>query len=275
MYGWIEGQLGEKVLNIIPTESGSGATSFVQTQTGCYIAKAGERQDFLDLYEKVLPLLESAGLKQSHIVARSERIVLYEWIAGDTCKVFSEVQTIQAIKYIKKYFEALRSFPINDIKLKRQNAWDDAQSLEFLLDKLPDTGIFSVSPSIAEATARLSKIRDLITKLPKQLIHGDLGADNFLMRGNMVTSIIDFTPQIAPEMYGLCQFLYWNVLWHEESAASLHTWAKVYSEEVDKVTFDCCMLQAALFRVVGPLLNGITTVNKRVQLLEVLLESSR
>ncbi len=98
MYRWIEGQLGEKVLNIIPTESGSGATSFVQTQTGCYIAKAGERQDFLDLYEKVLPLLESAGLKQSHIVVRSERIVLYEWIAGDTCKVFSEVQTIQAIK---------------------------------------------------------------------------------------------------------------------------------------------------------------------------------
>jgi hypothetical protein len=118
-------------------------------------------------------------------------------------------------------------------------------------------------------------MRDSITKLPKQLIHGDLGADNFLMCGNMVTSIIDFTPQIASEIYGLCQFLYWNVLWQEESTASLHTWAKVYSEEVDKETFDCCMLQAALYRVVGPLLNGVTTVNKRVQLLEVVLESSR
>ncbi len=274
MRGWVERQLGEEVLIIIPTECGSGATSIVQTQKGRYIAKVGERQDFLDLYEKVLPLLESSGLKQSHIIARSNRLVLYEWITGDTCKVFSEVQTKQAIKYIKKYFEALRSFPINDVKLERQNAWDDAQSLEFLLDKLPDTGIFSVSPSIAEATARLSRMRDLITTLPKQLIHGDLGADNFLMRGNMVTSIIDFTPQIAPEMYGLCQFLYWNVLWQEESAASLHTWAKVYSEVMNEEIFDCCMLQVTLYRVVGPLLNGVTTVHKRVHLLEVLLESS-
>ncbi len=35
--------MGEKVLKIIPTESGSGATSFVQTQKGCYMAKVGER----------------------------------------------------------------------------------------------------------------------------------------------------------------------------------------------------------------------------------------
>ncbi|MNO07442.1 hypothetical protein D3C81_2296270 [compost metagenome] len=75
-------------------------------------------------------------------------------------------------------------------------------------------------------------------------------------------------------MYGLCQFLYWNVLWQEESAASLHTWAKVYSEVMNEEIFDCCMLQATLYRVVGPLLNGVTTVHKRVHLLEVLLESS-
>jgi hypothetical protein len=139
MLGWIEGQLGEKVLSIVPAESGSRTASIVQTDKGRCIAKVGERQDFLGLYEKVLPLLESAGLKQSHIVARSERIVLYEWIAGDTYKVFSEVQTKQAIHYIKKYFEALRGFSIDEVILVRQNGWDDAQSLEFLLDQLPDT----------------------------------------------------------------------------------------------------------------------------------------
>jgi hypothetical protein len=129
MLGWIEGQLGEKVLSIVPAESGSRTASIVQTDKGRYIAKVGERQDFLGLYEKVLPLLESAGLKQSHIVAHSERIVLYEWIAGDTYKVFSEVQTKQAIQYIRKYIESLGRLPIDEVKLVRQNGWDDAQSL--------------------------------------------------------------------------------------------------------------------------------------------------
>lgn len=111
MLGWIEGQLGEKVLSIVPAESGSGTASIVQTDKGRCIAKVGERQDFLGLYEKVLPLLESAGLKQSHIVARCERIVLYEWIAGDTYKVFSEVQTKQ--KNILKHCEDSRLMKLN------------------------------------------------------------------------------------------------------------------------------------------------------------------
>ncbi|MDF2935492.1 MAG: hypothetical protein K0Q90_865 [Paenibacillaceae bacterium] len=110
---------------------------------------------------------------------------------------------------------------------------------------------------------------------PKQLVHGDLGSDNFLFQGDTVCSVIDFTPEIASELYGLCQFLYWNVLWQEESASSLYAWGKRYSEQPDEELFNCFMLQASLFRVTGPLLNGSSNVDKRIKLLDILLAAIR
>lgn len=272
MKEWIEQQLGESVLEITPTENGSGATYVICTLQGRYIAKRGERQDFLALYRKIQPELAGAGLKQSQILGHNEQIVLYEWLEGITCRTLTPEKIKNAILYIRDYFDVLRRIPIENIALSRMNVWDDAKSLQFLLDEFPKMDQYSSVPCIAAAVDRLSKTRKLVEKLPIQLIHGDLGGDNFLFLGDKVNSIIDFTPEIASDMYGLCQFLYWNVLWQEESARSLHTWSRMYSEQLNEEIFDFFMLQAALFRVVGPLLNGSSNLMKRIMLLEILLK---
>ncbi len=267
----IEQHFNVSVLEIRPTSNGSGMTFDIITRTGRYIAKLGERSDFLSVYRKVWPVLEEAGLKQSHIVYSDDILTLYEWLNGETEKLLTPEKMGNAVLYIKRYNEVLKQISSDEIKIQRMNAWDDAGSLSFLLDEFPQTVHYSTFPCAAYVIKCLTKGREILENLPKQLIHSDLGADNFLFIDDKVNAIIDFTPQIAPEIYGLCQFLYWNVLWKEENTCSLLKWAAMYSEQINREVFYLLMLQTALFRVVGPLLNGRSDLEKRTVLLEELL----
>lgn len=257
-------------MEIKATVNGSGGTFDVTTPIGHYIAKLGERSDFLSEYRKVCPILEEDGLKQSHIAYSDEKLTLYEWLNGETYKTLTPERVENAILYMKRYFEVLKKIPLNTINIKRMNTWDDAKSLRFLLDEFPKMNYYQVFPCVIAAIKHLSKAREMLVNFPKQLIHSDLGADNFLFIDNKVNAIIDFTPEIAPDIYGFCQFLYWNVLWSQKKT-SLYKLVSMYSSKIDYEVFRLFVLQAALFRVVGPLMNGCSDLGKRVALLEELL----
>jgi thiamine kinase-like enzyme len=269
---YIEENFRITVFQTVPTAKGSGNTFDVTSDTGRYIAKCGVRSDFIAIQQKIQPLLEKAGLKQARIIFHDEKVVLYEWLDGDGSGQLTPQRMRNAVLYMKKYFEVLHSLPAGEIEIKRMNAWDDAKSLDFLLDEFPRYAEYIAAPCLSAAVKRLSENRVLLSKQPKQLIHGDLGADNFIFAGDEVAAIIDFTPEIAPALYGLCHFLYWNVLWRENNPSSLHQWAGLYTGEYDHEVFDLLMIQAALFRVAGPLLNGIGNLEKRIVILDHLLE---
>lgn len=268
---YIETHFNLNVITVNSTANGSGNTYDVITRTGRYIVKLGERSDFLSVYRKVQPFLDKAGLVQSRIAYSDEKLILYEWLNGETPKELTPTRVERAILYMKRYFEVLKNIPLNEIKIRKTNTWDDAKSLSFLLKEFPKTVHYQKYPSIVAGIERLSKVQELLEMLPKQLVHSDLGADNFLFIGDEVNAIIDFTPEIAPDLYGLCQFLYWNVLWKENNLSSLHRWANLYSNYIDYEVFDLLMIQAALYRVVGPLLNGYANLDKRLMLLDSLL----
>ena len=269
---YIESHFGITVIKITPTVKGSGSTFDVITDTGRFIAKYGVRPDYISIQRKAHPVLEQAGLKQARIIFHDEQFTLYEWLDGDGNGTLTPERMHNSVLYISRYLEALKSVSVNETEIMRINAWDDAKSLDFLLDEFPNYAEYITDPCLSAAVGHLYEHRQLIDRQPKQLVHGDLGADNFLFVGNDVGAIIDFTPEIVSDLYGLCQFLYWNVLWQENNPSSLHKWADLYSSDIDYEVLDLFMIQAALFRVVGPLLNGYINLDKRIMLLESLLK---
>ena len=115
-------------------------------------------------------------------------------------------------------------------------------------------------------------------KAPKQLIHSDLGPDNFLFNGDDVYSIIDFTPEYENEIYSLCQFCYWNYFWISiENEQLINDCLKIYyqrnASEVEKKIFNIFMVKAALFRVAGVIMAGNKNLDNRFNILKRVLAS--
>lgn len=106
-------------LNVITVNS-----TDVTTRTGRYIVKLGERSDFLAVYRKVQPFLDKAGLVQSSIAYSDEKLILYEWLDGETLKELTPTRVEKAILYTKRYFEVLKNISLDELKIKKINTWD-------------------------------------------------------------------------------------------------------------------------------------------------------
>jgi len=194
------------IAKIEKTTNGSGNTYMIETNVGKYIAKVNERIDFVSIYNKVERALNSLGFIQSCIIKTtknkimaSEGVVLYEYINGENHLVLSEAQSNNAIKYMKEYNKALKMVPFNKEEISVINYWDKARSLDFIIRELPTlTNKLQLEEidrkNICETINILTNNKLALEKQGKQLIHSDLGADNFIFQGNEVISIIDFTP---------------------------------------------------------------------------------
>jgi Ser/Thr protein kinase RdoA (MazF antagonist) len=263
------------VIQIRKTEHGSGNTFLVETKLAKYIAKTNERIDFLRIYDQVQDILNQQNLLQSKLIrtnqgflATPEGLALYEYISGDTYQVLSKSQCENALKYIRRYNEALKAVPFSENCLDNKNHWDQAKSIDFIIDQFP--GYLSslnveveAKQNIAAAIEILSENKTKITTLQRQLIHSDLGSDNFIFQGDQVISIIDFTPEYSPEIYSLCQFIYWNYLWvnRNNDQAEINRYLKIYNlnaqQYMEMELFSLLMIKAALYRIIGPLIDLI------------------
>lgn len=263
----------DSILKIEKTKNGSGSTFLVETENDKYIAKINERIDFVNIYEKVQDKLNQLNLLQSRIiktnkgeVTTSEGIVLYEFIAGGNYTALSKMQCENAVKYIKEYNKALSFIPFKNEELTIKNHWDKAKSIEFIVNEFPDylTELkleMQDKKNIYEAVNILSKNKAWITKQKKQLIHSDLGADNFIFRKDKVISIIDFTPEYNHELYSLCQFIYWNYLWSTPNinVEEINDYLRVYrldsDTDIEESIFILLLFESALYRIAAPLMD--------------------
>jgi len=258
------------IVCINPTSSGSGNTYYVETNNDKFIAKLSERPDFVSLYNKVQPILSEQGFIQSKIVRTKESglmtlnsMVLYTCLTGDTYNKLDMQQIRDAIRYMKNYNMALLSVPFTPIEIKEINNWDRAKSLFFLVNDFEyvnlDLGEININ-RLSKAIQILRRNSSLLNEIEKQLIHTDLGPDNFIYKSNKVQSIIDFTPEYENEIYSLCQFCYWNYLWLEtDDPDLLDDWLSVYHQRgvsrIEKEVFYTLLVKASLFRVAGILLS--------------------
>lgn len=253
------------IISIVPTEKGSGNSYLITTKEKAYIAKTEERTDFLYLYEKIYNELIENNFYASLLIKTKnkrlytkERISLYEYLEGDTLDVLDFTQMKNALFYIHKLNRVFKNIPISPLEIDVKNVWDYAKSIEFM------EGPFSQNylPHIAgEHKVQLTNAINIlvinkkkIAQLSCQLIHSDLGADNFLFCKNDVLSVIDFTPEYANEWYSICQFLYWNLFWRNDNV----TWGEVdlyltsYENNYSRDTIQLLLVKAALYRIAAP-----------------------
>jgi len=279
------------IVSISNTKNGSGNTYLVSTDAEQYIAKVNERVDFLRIYEKSYRALVCNGLRMSAIIKTKSNglctrdgVSLYEYLAGESHRVLDAPQTASAMRYVNKFNEVLRGGSFSPDEIETQNAWDIAKSVKFLSksflnDYLPQfTG--GGKAELTEAIAVLSENDDMLKARPCQLIHADLGADNFIFNGNDAVSIIDFTPEYANEWYSVCQFLYWNLFWQKENAAwaEIEPYLRVYSADYEKDMISLCLIKAAVYRLAAPITDAINNgtanrlkMGKRVDILKNML----
>lgn len=234
------------------------------------------------IYDKIEPILTGLGYFQAKIVRTvknelmtPQNAVLYSFLRGEVYETLTISQIKNAVKYLSRFNSDLANVPFAPAEIREQNSWDKAKSLDYLINEF-DYRQFSIEQSnitlITKSIQILENNMDTLLAAPKQLIHSDLGPDNFIFENDNVSSIIDFTPEYENELYSLSQFCYWNCYWtsieNEQLAGEL---LKTYYQRdvlnAEKELFNMFMIKSALFRVAGPLMAGNTNLNKRFDIL--------
>ncbi|QOR34380.1 phosphotransferase [Clostridium sp. 'deep sea'] len=285
----------QNITSITKPNTGSGNTLLIATVSGKYVLKKNERDDYVAVYNKAQKHLTKKGFRQSKIVLTKDKklktannYVLYEMIAGQTITDFNNKQLKNALQYLKHYNIALKSLDFCESEIKQVNNWDLAKSLNYMLNIFRKELNFYLNKQetqdiLISALDYLAFHKQLLANSQKQLIHSDLGIDNFLFNEDEVVSIIDFTPEYEHEYYSLCQFYYWNFLYkendynHDSVNKVLFLYLNSQIKNQNKLLFNVLLLKACLFRVIGPLLNSKNEepsagLNKRIKLIDKVLQ---
>ena len=265
----------EPILGIEKTLNGSGNTFHVNTESANYIAKQNERLDFILLYDKVESILSKSGYVQSKIIRTvknelitPESVALYTFLHGIIYKTLTMSHLENALIYMKQFNAVLLKVPFASSELQIINNWDKAKSIDFLINHFQ----YRCFP-IKQEDILLMDNQGILAKAPKQLIHSDLGPDNFVFQNDAVYSIIDFTPEYENELYSFCQFCYWNYFWFSmQNKRLIEEWLRIYYQrdisKGEKELFNLLMIKTAIFRIAGSLMAGNMALDKRFDILK-------
>lgn len=241
----------------------------LETPQGRFVAKFGQREDHLRLHVRAQQALQEHGLRCNLVVPTAEGalltpqgLALFTWVPGDCVRTLDAARRDGISAYLPTYLQALAMVPCSEGDFSRCNGWDDAQSLDYLLTHFTDQLAGMPLPEddravLLSAIERLRVMQPRLQLLARQLIHADLGPDNFLFDGSRVTAVIDFTPAYDSPLYAMAQFLYWNDLYPDPSASRAELLERFRAFDPSAWADDlmlAMLLRAALYRAVGPLL---------------------
>jgi len=270
------------IIGVKQTHKMNEHTFFVDTASTKYVLKTNVRPDFALIQDKVSAFLTERGFCQSFILRNKynrliseDLFIIYSFVDGNIYDWLSDVQFLNALKYVKTLNECIKDIPFNPSEIVDLNNWDKAKSVNFLINEFEYSHLPISKSDIAlldRGICILRENKDLISNTPKQLIHSDLGADNFIFDGDEVRSIIDFTPEYENELYSLCQFLLWNYYWvgRGDDDRVKHYLDIYYRDDAAGYDFDLYkiyILKTILFRIAGPLLENNYNIGKRFEFL--------
>lgn len=246
------------------TKYGSGNTFIVTTNHNKFLLKNNCKYEDIEIYHyvkfdiKTFPKIYQNN-KSEYLTNNS--FVLYEFIDGDTFIRFDEKMTLVAIKKIKELNDSLKLIN-EDINLKIENDWDKIRMNRYLLENVSER-LLSIDISaewkkiILVCIDYLKENKSMLNIENYQLVHIDLGPDNFLVKDNGIVSILDFAPAINLELMSLAHFLYWNYFWFETelSKNKLKEYLRMYNgdycnKEVERF-FELSLVIACLYRAIG------------------------
>ena len=260
-------------------KQGRGVFSMATTEA-TYLVKATTNGNWLTLYATVEQSLNAAGIRQARLYSRANGELLsssghavYELLPGGSPDRLNRAQLHSMFRYLGRYNMALASIPCPAWLHALDDPWQQAASPAFLIDELPSRLDGMDLPPSAQRCAEdcvdfLAVHRNLIEHDQRQLIHGDIGPDNILFAGDDIVAIIDFTPHFGSVLYSVCQFFYWHSLFPSRSLdlGQLRESLTIYKAEnpsfsVDDKTPKATMVQAAAFRLFGPVMASAAGLN--------------
>jgi homoserine kinase type II len=200
-----------------PVPAGSDLARRVVTGRGSYLLKPAYRQADVELQAEVATLLTARGIRQPRLeptrsggyVTRSGYF-LQELLPGVSPTRPTPAQTTAAMRHVAAYHLALGELPVS-YEPDRGSLWVRVTDPDFLLAELPGllarNGLADRAPGLALDYLRRSQAG--LAALPRQIVHGDIGPDNFLMTGDEVIALVDFTPHLQPVLFAAATALYW------------------------------------------------------------------
>jgi Ser/Thr protein kinase RdoA (MazF antagonist) len=195
------------------------------TSEGIFVIKPCRDRASAELYISAAAALNANGIRQAvprmtadrSAIGRSGYLV-QEFLPGRICQEPTRAQITATMRHVAEYHRALADVPPPAVLRVTDTIWKRVVSVEFLLRELP--GLLQVQRTWPDRPADCRQIVEaaldlvrhslpLLSRLPRQLVHGDIGPDNVLMDGDRVISIIDFTPYDEPFLFALSSAVYW------------------------------------------------------------------
>ncbi len=216
-----------RVLAVTPLAGGAPDVAKLTATYGAFVVKPGHDRTSAELYARVASVLNTAGIRQAvhrqtltGSAISASGYTVQEFLPGRICLDPAAAQIAATMRHIAEYHEALKKLPPPAALRVADSIWKRAASSEHLLGELPgllrDPQIWSgpdrppeLLPVVETALGLLRGSLPLMNRLPRQLVHGDIGPDNVLMNGDRVVAIIDFTPHDEPFLFALCSAVYW------------------------------------------------------------------
>jgi Ser/Thr protein kinase RdoA (MazF antagonist) len=208
-------------LGVKPLADGHPGVVKLTTTLGQFVVKPAYGSAQAELYEHVALALNKAGVRQARPLRTTAGSLLsesghtvQEFLPGRTCLRPTPAQTAAAMRHICAYHAALRQVPVPAALHAEATIWTRVASPGYLLETLPSllhrSGLPSDSHDVVEmALAQAEASLQQICRLPRQLVHGDIGPDNVLMNGDQVVAIVDFTPFSKPVLFAIATAVYW------------------------------------------------------------------
>lgn len=204
------------VLSLDRLPYGHPSVRKVTTSAGTYLLKpAWRRADVALLAE--LAALSQHGSRQPEVVRTGageltspNGYFLQEFLAGEPELEPSDIQVRAVMRAVGGLHAELRRLPAG-YEPDRNSLFVQVTDPAFLIAELPGlVRHYGLATWPADtAIACLAEHQAALGKLPRQLVHGDIGPDNVLLDGEQVVAIIDFTPHVLPVLSAASTALYW------------------------------------------------------------------
>jgi Ser/Thr protein kinase RdoA (MazF antagonist) len=272
----------------------------LRTSKGLFFLKQSKDERGLALYKTVEEHLNATEVRQARLYSKpngelisSNGYAVFESLSGQISSEINDRQLESLMTYLVRYNEALRSIRVPESVTDNSSPWKKADSLDYILTQFP--GQVATIPLSDDVRTTIKKVlnilergKESLEKVSKQLIHEDIGPGNIVYSVDEVVSIIDFTPSFGAEIYSLCHFFYWQFLCFNNSkldhqgikrALSLYM-QRSQLQEIDLNLFYLLFVNAAAFRLFGPILSSIEgarlysekSLEKRATLLRLVME---
>ncbi len=190
-----------RVLAVTPLAGGAPDVAKLTATYGVFVVKPGHDRTSVELYARVASVLNTAGIRQAvprqtltGSAISASGYMVQEFLPGRICLDPAAAQIAATMRHIAEYHEALKKLPPPAALRVADSIWKRAASSEHLLGELPgllrDPQIWSgpdrppeLLPVVETALGLLRGSLPTMDRLPRQLVHGDIGPDNVLMNG--------------------------------------------------------------------------------------------